>query len=211
LRQTLLDPKQRSAATLAPAIDESLRWCRDAGHPLDFIAVADGPGSFTGLRIGVTSAKTLSYAIGLPLISVDSLAAIAAISFQTHPQLESLLVTLDAYRRQVFSGLFERRELLPPLDAIPTDWTAHPPASDLLSKEEWNGLIGDLPLQTSLVGDVAPVASETHKRIDRECDAIGVGLLAIRAAAKGRFIDPLSLVPRYLRLSAAEEKAAKRL
>lgn len=209
LRQTRLDPERRTAASLAPAIEQTLRWCDQAGHTIEFISVADGPGSFTGLRIAVTTAKSLSYALGLPLISVDSLAAIAAVSFDANPQIESLLVTLDAYRGQVFAGTFDRQNLLPPIDAVPSDWTAHGAWSRVLSREDWNALLVDLPPETRLVGDVAPTAPSAHQRIGRGCDAVGVGLLALRAAAGGAFIDPLSLVPHYLRLSAAEEKAAR--
>jgi hypothetical protein len=78
-----------------------------------------------------------------------------------------------------------------------------------MSKAEWNDFVGDLPIHTGLVGDVTPQQPLRHQQIDRDCDAVGVGLLAIRAAARGDLIDPLSLVPNYMRLSAAEEKAAK--
>jgi tRNA threonylcarbamoyladenosine biosynthesis protein TsaB len=210
LRQTNLDPTRRTAATLAPAIEQTLQWCRQSGNRPSFVSVADGPGSFTGLRIAVTTAKALSYALDFPLVSVDSLAAIAAVSFHHHPHVESLLVTLDAYRGQVFAGKFERAELLPPFEAIPSGWTAHPPATRVLTKSQWNGLLSDLPPKTKLVGDIKPVGDSSHERIDRPCDAVGVGLLAIRAAAAATFIDPLSLVPRYLRVSAAEEKAQKK-
>ena len=208
LRTSILDADRRTAATLAPAIEETFQWCQAEGHQLKFISVADGPGSFTGLRIGVTTAKSLSYALGLPLISVDSLAAIAAVSFQAEPQVESLLVTLDAYRGQVFAGLFERSDLLPPIDSIPDSWCAHPPASRVMSRQDWNNYVARLPDETACAGDVMP-QSDSRRLLDRACDAVGAGVLAIRAAAKGDFIDPLSLVPRYMRLSAAEEKAAK--
>jgi tRNA threonylcarbamoyladenosine biosynthesis protein TsaB len=209
LRQTNLDPTRRTAATLAPAIDQTLQWCRQSGYRPGFVSVADGPGSFTGLRIGVTTAKSLSYALDLPLVSVDSLAAIAAVSFQHNPHVESLLVILDAYRGQVFAAELGRKELFPPWDAIPADWTAHPPSTRVLTNSQLKSLVCDLPPQTRLVGDIKPVENFSHERIDRQCDAVGVGLLAIRAAANAAFIDPLSLIPRYFRVSAAEEKAAK--
>ena len=78
LEWTNLGDDRRTAASLAPQLSLTLEHCHRLGRPLSLISVADGPGSFTGLRIGVTTAKTLSYAIGLPLVAVDSLATIAA-------------------------------------------------------------------------------------------------------------------------------------
>jgi tRNA threonylcarbamoyl adenosine modification protein YeaZ len=210
LRQANLDPSSRTAATLAPAIDETLRWCRERDQQPEFISVADGPGSFTGLRIGVTTAKTLSYALDLPLIAVDSLAAIAAAAFQNNPSVESLLVAIDAYRGQVFTGSFQRIELLPPLDSIPDDWTAHPSSVRIVSAPQWVQVLRNRPPNIDVAGDSKPLDDRENARIRRECDAVGVGLLAIRAAIKGTLTDPISLVPRYLKPSAAEEKSAEK-
>lgn len=197
---------------MAPAIDEALRWCRQRNQHPEFISVADGPGSFTGLRIGVTTAKTLSYALDLPLVAVDSLAAIAAAAFQNNPSVESLLVAIDAYRGQVFTGSFQRSGLLPPIDLIPDDWTAHPTCVRIVSAPEWVQILRNQPPELGFAGDSKPLASrelgdQGSAPISRECDAVGVGMLAIRAAIKGSVTDPIRLVPRYLKASAAEEKA----
>lgn len=208
LGQFNLDPERRTAASLAPQLDQTLRWCERADHRPQFVSIADGPGSFTGLRIGVATAKTLSYALDLPLVAVDALAAIAAATLHKHPGAPSLCVATDAYRGQVFVGTFEAAELLPSVDSVPADWTAHPPSVKVLSGPEWNQLLGNLPSHTRFAGDLKPLRDRIHDRLDRDCDAVGVGLLGIRAAARGAFVDPLGLVPRYLRMSAAEEKAA---
>lgn len=210
LRQSNLDPKSRSAATLAPALRETLLWCDQSDHRPQFLSVADGPGSFTGLRIGVTTAKTLSYALELPLVSVDSLAAIAAASFSKNLMVQSLWVAIDAYRGQVFTGTFSREQLLPPVESVPEDWTAHPSSVRVLDRAQWGERIADLPVGTKLAGDGKLLGETVEDRVERECDAVGVALLAIRAAATGGFIDPLGLVPRYLKASAAEETAARR-
>ena len=209
LRQTNLDPSHRSAATLAPALDQTLRWCRESDQPPRFVSVADGPGSFTGLRISVTTAKSLCYALDLPLIAVDSLAAIAAAAMHCQPSVESILVAIDAYRGQVFAGSFTRDELLPDLDSIPDGWTGHPASVQVLDSVPWGDLLSGKPASTAIAGDAKPFDQVAAERIDRQCDAVGVGLLAIRAAAAEQFIDPLSLVPRYLKPSAAEEKAGR--
>lgn len=159
----------------------------------------------------MTTAKTLSYALGLPLIAVDSLAAIAVSAFHSHPRVESLLVAVDAYRGQVFTGLFQRCQLLPPIDSIPHDWTAHPSCVRIVSASRWAQLLGDQPPDLDVTGDRKPLRDREHAFVPRDCDAVGVGLLGIRAAMQGLLTDPVRLVPRYLKASAAEEKAAERL
>ncbi len=206
LEQTNLNPNQRTASTLAPQVDQMLDHCREQGLPISMVSIADGPGSFTGLRIGVTTAKTLSYALRLPLVAVDSLAAIAAAGFHTHRHVESICVAVDAYRGQIYSGTFYRSELLPPLDQTPIDWTAHPASVEVLSGEQWEQRLSQLPPEIGLAGDKKPFLSRAEERIGRPCDAVGVGLLAIRAFQAGKQTEPLALVPRYLKVSAAEEK-----
>lgn len=210
LWQVNLDVGVRTAAALAPQIERSLRWCAERGQTLGFVSVADGPGSFTGLRIGVTAAKTLSYALGLPLAAVDSLAAIAAAAFDAEPAIDALLVATDAYRGQVFRGEFDRQSLLPPItgassDAAP-DWTAHPSSVGIVSQSQWRLTLASVEPSRGLVGDSAVFAAAEGELIRARCDAVGVGLLGYRAASFGNWVDPLQLVPRYLRPSAAEEK-----
>ena len=216
IRQTNLDPKTRTAATLAPEVDRQLRWCRESQNWPSLVSVADGPGSFTGLRIGVTTAKTLCYALDLPLVSVDSLAAISAAAMLEHSQAQKVWVCLDAYRGQVFAGKFDRSWLLPDIHAIPGDWTAHPAAVDVISLKAWCQWRTEKPADVLLAGDEKPLRSTEgidsisaeNDVLGRTCDAVGVGMLGLRAAMMNQSIDPLSLVPRYLKVSAAEEKLA---
>ena len=208
LHEASLDPKQRTAATLAPLIEETLSWCQRIRHSPDFLAVADGPGSFTGLRIGVTTAKTLGYALNLPVLGVDSLAAIAAAAFDDSPTCDHLMVAIDAYRGQVFAGQFSRSILLPAVENVPATWTPHPDSVTVTSQQDWIDRLRQRPSGTDLAGDAKPMGDWADQRLHRRCDAVGVGLVGIRAAIQGKFVDPLELNPRYLKLSAAEEKAA---
>ena len=207
LRHVNLDPQQRSAATLVPEIQSALSWCEEAGHQVKFLSVANGPGSFTGLRIGVTAAKTLAYALKLPLVGVDSLAAIAASAFHSNDGIGELLVGIDAFRRQVFTGEFNRESLLPQLNRIPEGWAAHPDNVEVVDDDLFLTKVSSLTEGCSLAGDRKPFGDDVDL-VERSCDAVGVGQMAIRAAAIGDFTDPLAMVPRYLKLSAAEEKAA---
>ncbi|GAA5507802.1 tRNA (adenosine(37)-N6)-threonylcarbamoyltransferase complex dimerization subunit type 1 TsaB [Novipirellula caenicola] len=214
LRQGRMGEQIRTAAAIGPCLDELLSWCRSEKKTIDFISVAAGPGSFTGLRIGVTAAKMFSYAMKLPLVAVDSLASVAAVVFCENPNLQTLRVGLDAYRGQVFTGHLHRSDVLPPLDAIPAAWTPVPSSVEIVSAEQWTTILASLheaqgqPTQEVVAGDAKPFAKFSGTLLTRcQPDAFGVGLVALRAAKQSIFTDPMALVPRYLRPSAAEEKA----
>ncbi|MDB4338848.1 tRNA (adenosine(37)-N6)-threonylcarbamoyltransferase complex dimerization subunit type 1 TsaB [bacterium] len=215
----------RTAATLAVHLDQILAQHRSGTRRLDLISIADGPGSFTGLRIGVTTAKSLGYALKIPLVSVDSLAAIAATTFQDHPEAVSVCVGLDAYRGQIYSGCFHRQELLPPQNQLSPLWTPHPPQTQVLDSQGWSRHLskigqGEKRLTENVIpmprnwlntGDERPFREAGLDWLERSCDAIGVGLLGWRAYQLGQTIDPLKLMPRYLKPSAAEEQANQQI
>jgi tRNA threonylcarbamoyladenosine biosynthesis protein TsaB len=99
-------------ADLLVAID---RVCRDAGvapRALDAIAVGAGPGSFTGLRIGMATAKGIAFAAGRPLWAVSSLAALADDARREIDDGRVICAVLDARRGEVFAGCFRAGEPL---------------------------------------------------------------------------------------------------
>ena len=208
IRFTNLSSTLRTAATLAPELDQTLKWCRESDTMPEFLSVADGPGSFTGLRIGVTTAKSLSYGLGLPLVAVDSLASIAAATMSEAPALKTVSVSLDAYRNQVYAGLFHQKNLLPEFASIPQGWSTHPPNVQVLEMEAWETKLAKLPGDIGLAGDAQTLGNRVGAALKRQCDAIGTGLLGFLGAHLGQWVNPLQLAPRYLKPSAAEEKAA---
>ncbi len=82
------------------------------------VSVASGPGSYTGLRIGVSTAKGLCYALGIPLISVDSLYALAKNAFDKYPG-KRICAMIDARRMEVFSAIYD--ENMEPIKSISAD------------------------------------------------------------------------------------------
>lgn len=74
-------------------------------HDLDAVAVSEGPGSYTGLRIGTSSAKGLAYALDIPVIAVNSLLSLAALNKTRH---ELICPMFDARRMEVFAAAYNR-------------------------------------------------------------------------------------------------------
>ena len=198
LGQTGLDPHQRTARSLAGGIATQLDTVGWQPRQIELVAVTEGPGSFTGLRVGVTTAKTLAYVVGAELIGVNTLAVIAA---QVPPDALVVDAILDAHRRQVFSARFHRRgdgvlEMMGQTHVIEIDgWLARLEPSTTVTG--W----GLRELQDRLPQDI-PVVDQRWWTPE----AATVGKLAYRDFQAGRRDDLWKMVPRYYRPSAAEEK-----
>jgi tRNA threonylcarbamoyladenosine biosynthesis protein TsaB len=105
-----LPGEMRHAGELMPAID---RLMRAQGWPADSITdvfVSIGPGSFTGLRIGVTVARTLAWSIGARVVAVPTMDVLARNALELDRPPPHLAVLLDAKRSHVFAAAFELRE-----------------------------------------------------------------------------------------------------
>jgi len=86
-------------------MEEILNETGISAHDLKAVAVSKGPGSYTGLRIGVSSAKGLCYALGIPLISVDTLQVLAK---QVKVEQGIIVPMIDARRMEVYSAIFDK-------------------------------------------------------------------------------------------------------
>jgi tRNA threonylcarbamoyladenosine biosynthesis protein TsaB len=125
---------------------------------LDAIAVGVGPGTFTGLRIGVATARALATAAGLPLRRVSSLAALAA-----GIGAPLRLPVIDARRGEVFAALFEAdRELWPPFAAAPEDLVARLRADGFTPLAAGDGSLRFHGMLEQAGIPVAPEDSEAH-------------------------------------------------
>lgn len=198
LAELALDPRNRSAQSLAPGIKSLLGQVDWRPEDVQLVAVTVGPGSFTGLRVGVATAKTFAYAVGAEVLGVDTLETIAA---GVPHDISAVSVAVDAQRGGVVAGSFVR-------DA--DGWFRPVAEGKLVDARQW---LDSLPAGTLIAGPVL------RKLADRAPDhvtvldsqywhpkAANVGLLAARDCEAGRRDDLWSLVPRYSRRSAAEEK-----
>ncbi|SNV76593.1 Inactive protein of metal-dependent protease family, putative molecular chaperone [Staphylococcus simiae] len=104
LAKKTTDTKLNHSVQLMPAINELFEQSTITKHDIDAIIVAEGPGSYTGLRIGVTVAKTLAFALNTELYGVSSLAALAATVNEQH---KLLVPIFDARRQAVYAGIYQ--------------------------------------------------------------------------------------------------------
>jgi tRNA threonylcarbamoyladenosine biosynthesis protein TsaB len=186
---------QRHAQALVSEVD---RLLRDRGlHPQDFagVAVSAGPGSFTGLRVGIVFAKTFAWLNDARLLAVDTLRAIAN---QAPSSLETVCVISDAQRGELFAASYRWNALTNCRDAID--------GVKLISVES-------LPLDQPLTGPalikLRPQLAERYQYVE-EClwqpTASAIGAVGFHLLQTAEFAVPEVLEPVYIRPSYAEEK-----
>jgi tRNA threonylcarbamoyladenosine biosynthesis protein TsaB len=188
---------------LMAAIDGVLRSARWELADVEAFAVALGPGSFTGLRIGLSTIKGLAFATGKPVAGVSTLEALAwRLPYCAYP----VCPVLDARKNEVYTARYRTLEgRLEVLDAP----RAMPPAA--LAEELRDGTTGPLVLMGDAVQPFGSIFVEilgTRAYLAppdlRLPSAATVGELGATALARGEAPDPAGLVPLYLRPSEAE-------
>lgn len=198
LHQLPLQAPQRTATTLAPGIRECLDQVGWQGTDLEAIAVTLGPGSFTGLRLGVTTAKTLSYVWQIHLVGVNTLEVIAA---QTPEDTLLVVPAIDAYRQQTFTAVYERNSLGNCQEKVP---------ACVIEDANWpTWLPPGATLSGSGLEKFSPEQLQAFSIANSELwqpQATTVGQLAHAQLLAGRQDDLWQVVPQYYRQSAAEEK-----
>lgn len=188
------------AAAIVPMIDDLCRVHAITPRQIERIDISIGPGSFTGLRVGVTLAKTLAFSTGAKIVAVPSVEVLIE---NLPPDTMNGIVVLDAKRGQIFTGRFSH-------DASGR-WICDEPAHlDTLAK-----MLERSPRPVHLIGEGIPyhrqaIADHAGVVISDETlwqpRAAVVGKLGTIRAARGEFTDPFRLVPTYVRLAEAEEK-----
>lgn len=169
---------------------------------VEALAVAIGPGSFTGLRIGVSTMKGLAFATGKPLVGIPTLDALAwTLPFAANP----VCPILDARKGEVYAGLY--RTDAGRLDRL-WDARALTPA-DLAAQLRQEGrpviFVGEgIGPFRELLGAALDAAARFAPPAHRLPSAATVGDLAREALARGETADPSAIVPLYVRRSEAE-------
>lgn len=195
--------------TLMPHIETALRMARVKKEELAGIAVSIGPGSFTGLRIGLAAAKMMSYALRIPLVGVPTLEALAY-----HAMCEGvrLVPMMDAQKGNVYTEEFA------------WTWDGGKPILHsvcplrILPRDELLASLAGTEMPVLLMGDAMQKAPDVplpagvrlapiHTRMPR---AACVGLAGLVRLARGAADDAMTLEPLYLRRSEAEVLWEKR-
>ena len=194
--------------TLMVMAEDLLKQCSKTVADLDAVAVAEGPGSFTGVRIGVAAAKGLSWGAELPCYGISTLEAMA-VSLGIYEGY--VCPCMDARRNQVYNAMFYVNR--GKLERIREDRAIA--LADLKTElVQLNGpiyLVGDgsrlthKTLSAEIPNLILPPEHRMHQR------AVGVAILAEAKAAAGENGDAAALTPNYLRLSQAERERAEKM
>ncbi|WP_316637303.1 tRNA (adenosine(37)-N6)-threonylcarbamoyltransferase complex dimerization subunit type 1 TsaB [uncultured Ruminococcus sp.] len=190
--------------TLMAMLESVLKISGKRADDIDLYAVNSGPGSFTGVRIGVSAVKGMAYAQDKPCVEVSTLESMAYNFLDSHT---IVCACMDARRKQVYHGLFrvdgDRIERLCEDKAIAIEELL----SGLPNGEEII-LVGDgAELVYQSAEEPAVKLAPPNLRYQR---ASSVALAAVETYNRGEAVSPAALMPRYLRLSQAErERNAK--
>ena len=187
------------SATLMPLVETGLATAGSALKEMDVIAAVTGPGSFTGVRIGVATAKGLAHGAGIPCVPVDALEALSV----SAGDFEGIVCPIqDARAGQVYGAAFRKGERLLP--------------DQPLKLEEYLEILQTLGERFLFTGDgVGPHRSAIRESLgDRAAFApphlsflrpSAAGLLAMEKAKRGETVDYLSLEAKYLRPPNAQK------
>ena len=190
----------KNAATIIPIIDQLCREHHWSPRDLDEVYVSAGPGSFTGLRIGITLAKTLAFATGLKIVAVPTLRVLVE---NAPSAAHNVIIVLDAKRNQIYTARFQRAN---------DDWLE----AESAHLDSLSAMLARVPRPVHLLGEGIP----HHRQFIPDNDpsiiltpddvwrarASAVAKLGTESARAGHFADPYQLIPIYIRLPEAEEK-----
>lgn len=212
IREEFINYKLTHSEILMPIVDEVLLGCELSLADVDALAVTMGPGSFTGLRIGMAAVKGLSLAADLPVIGISTLEVIAHNIAYSNTLVCSLL---NARRQEVYAACYDNRGCYPQRlseeMACPPEALARQ-AIGLCDELGFNGitLLGDgyAPYRDLFkleLGERLRVVP-SHLMLPR---AAALASLAMVKATRDEYENAVNMRPRYIRLSEAERKLGK--
>ena len=209
-RETLLcsasvNTRLTHSQTLMPMIEDMLRNAGSSLNAVDALAVAVGPGSFTGVRIGVAAAKGLAFPNDLPCVPISTLEGMAR-CFEGLPMECDILTAMDARCRQVYTALF----------SLKNGALIRETSDEALSLDELRERLVGREHPILVVGDGAALccAEMPWLRLapagQRDQSAVGVARAAVPRLAAGEAVSGDTLLPVYLRLPQAERELRRR-
>lgn len=191
---------RRHAETLTPAIDFITRQARVDLSEISAVAVDVGPGLFTGLRVGVATAKAIAFALRVPMVGVESLDLLA---FAVRHSPRMIHAVIDARRGEVFTASYRQvpggvQRLADPSVATPDDLV-----SDLIASDDECLLVGDGAIRyRQQFEDVRRVDICEHSLAHPSAGALVQ--LAHAKAVREDFVNTWEVEPLYLRPPDAE-------
>ncbi len=198
LAQTVINHKKTHSQKIMPQIESLFSLSELNVSDIDYFASAVGPGSFTGVRIGVATVKGMAQALNKPCVSVSTLEALA---YPLSSFSGIVCPILDARREQVYNAKFKSGERLCPDRALPLSELLEElkgekviflgdgvfPYKDEILKAMPDAVFAPATLQMNIAGSVCEVAYEKIR--------------------KGEILSAQELIPSYIRLSQAEQSA----
>lgn len=191
-----VNAKNAHAENIMRLVDTSLRQSHVSPERLDAIAVSIGPGSFTGLRIGLSVAKGLACALGKPIVAVPTLRALAQRALASGTvSTPFILSALDARRDEVYCQLFRIEGNVIHAEGEERD----------LSVKELQSALGMRDI--TITGDALPKLRSSlqsgHIRFTPDdvavCSAGSIALIGETMAAQGEFAEAATLEPKYIK------------
>ena len=207
--------KKTHSQTLLPMLEEISRMVELDLSTVDAVAVAAGPGSFTGLRIGSATAKGLAFALEKPIIPVPTVDGLA---FQMYGAKDLICPIMDARRSQVYTGIYE---FVPDQNGR-FAYDMHVIREQCaVSFDEIAAALNELDRSVIFLGDGVPVFQDRMAQAMRvpyttaplhraRQSAAAVAALGGLFYEQGRTVDGAAFVPEYLRLSQAERERAEK-
>ncbi len=203
LAEYTVNNKKTHSQTLLPMLDEIVKATDTELEEIDAIAVAKGPGSFTGLRIGASTVKGLALALDKPVVPVPTLEGLA---YNLWNMSELVCPIMDARRNQVYTALykFENGEPVTVMPQTPLDIDEL--LDVILEKNEKVTFAGDgVDVYSDHIVSRIPDALFAPLHINKQ-HAGSVAFAGMTRFKRGEFINGDDFAPEYLRVSQAERE-----
>ena len=188
------DEPKSHARIIAPMIKDILDEYSLSTKDCDAVAVSEGPGSYTGLRVGASIAKGICYGTGIPLIAVNSLEPIVhlvAAKIVDYPEDTLIVPMIDARRMEVYASIFNMKcEALSQTEAVIIN-------EESFMNELQNGIVvftGDGALKCKSI-----ITHPNAVFIESKMDASGMIIPALKKFYQGKFADVAYFEPYYLK------------